>query len=267
MLGKLKSRPVLILLLVVVTFIAFRIYNDWRGRTCCGPVVDDNGTEIVEPPMPSPSPFEGTVIGPGESAEVQCGEGSDGVQTKWQGKVPSYTSLNGEADLEVEVADAKGSPANGALVKWSLYDWGTLSIEGCKATFTAPDSIGLAYSTSATINARAVLPQPSPTLGAGEGGPIFAGYSTSTRITIYSGGTATCFDPAGVAVSINSVPTTSDVQIVVDTPRVVGRNFFGRIATVRDGEGIYHIQILVDNALYGDTVSQVERCKLSTVKF
>lgn len=226
---------------------------------------NSGGKEIVDE---TPPPDEGIVIGPGESAEVQCGEGNDGVRTQWKGKGGGYTSLNGQVELMTELLDANLQPAKGALITWRLYDWGSLRINGCNATFTAPDAIGLAYSTSATISARVELPRPSPTSGGGEGGPINAGYSTSARITIYKGGaTPTCHDPAGVAISINSVPTTSNVQIRVDTPTVVGRVYNRRNATVRDGAGIYEIQIFVNGALYGETALEVKDCQLPPVKF
>lgn len=210
---------------------------------------------------------EGVVIGPGKSAEVQCGEGNDGVRTQWKGKGAGYTSLNGQVELTAELLDANLQQAKGALIKWSLYDWGTLSIEGCNATFTAPDSIGLAYSSSATISTR-VVTSPLPSPGGGEGGPINVGYSTSTRITIYAGGSKpVCHDPAGVAISINSVTTTSNVQIIVDTPQFLGRVYNGRNFTVRDGPGTYYIQIFVNGAFYGQTNSTVAKCQLPTVKF
>lgn len=221
--------------------------------------------DVYETPPP---PEKGIVIGPGESAEVQCGEGNDGIRTEWKGKGGGNTTLNGQIELIAKLLDAKLQPAKGALIKWSLYDWGTLRIDRCKATFTAPDSIGMAYSSSATISTRVVTsPPPSPTSGGGEGGPINAGYSSSARITIYAGGSnPTCFDPEGVSVSINSVSTYRNVQIEIDTPRVIGRLFNGRVATVRDGPGTYYINFYVDGVLYDSTTSQVAKCRLETVK-
>lgn len=232
--------------------------------------------DITKPtPTPTPTPSStpsqqpDAIIGPGESARVQCGEGNAGTQVTFkEGGFAGNIGLLGQAGITAKVSDEKGQPAGG-FVEWKLYDRGTLQIVGCEATFMAPDSIGTAYSTSATINARVVpntTPTPDPT-PRGEGGPIFAGLVTTTKVTILSGAKPTCFDPAGVAISINSVPTTSIVQIRVDTPRVAGRLFNRRNVTVRDGAGTYEINIFVNGALYGSTSSRVAACQLPPVKF
>ena len=229
-------------------------------------------TTIPEPsetPTPSPAPITYQEIGPDESVRVQCGEGRTGTRVVFaRGSFAGNIGLDGQTEITASVKDTSGEPAGG-LVEWKLYYWGKLRIDGCKATFIAPDAIGTAYSVSASINTRVVseTPPPSPSLGTGEGGPIFAGFSSTTKVTILSGTKPTCYDPAGVAISINSVPTTSDVQIRVDTPKFLGRVYNGRNATVRDGAGTYDIQIFVNGALYGKTASNVANCQLPTVKF
>lgn len=209
------------------------------------------------------------IIVPGESARVQCGEGNTGTRVVFQeGGFAGNVGLGEQATITAKVTDEKGQMAGG-LVQWRLYNRGTLQIEACRATFVAPDSIGTAYSTSATINAS-VVPDTTPTSAStprGEGGPIFAGYAATTKVGILSGTKPACFDPAGVAISINSVPTTSVVQIRVNTPIVAERVYNGRNATVRDGAGTYEIEIFVDGVLYGTTTSRVQECQLPTVKF
>ena len=235
------------------------------------PVPSKEPSKIPTTPIPRPtSPITYQEIGPDQSVNVRCGEGSGGdrvIFPQGQNGFAANIGRRGQTETKVTVINAKGEPSGG-LVNWRLYYWGKLRIDGCKATFIAPDSIGTAYSVSAAINARVVVesPTPAPTSG-GEGGPINAGYVATAKITILSGAEPTCYDPAGVAISINSVPTTSNVQIVVDTPRFLGRVHNGRNATVRDGEGTYDIQIFVNNEFYDRTSSTVARCQLPAVKF
>ncbi|MBI2430888.1 MAG: hypothetical protein HYV39_02655 [Candidatus Levybacteria bacterium] len=234
-----------------------------------GSIVKPTPTPTPTPtPSPTPKPPD-AVIGPSESARVQCGEGSNGTRVVFEdGGFAGNIALGDQTTLTAKVLDEKGQLAGG-LVEWRLWYHGRLSIDGCNAIFTAPDSIGTAYSTSADISTRVVSDTtltPAPTLQ-GEGGPIFAGFVTTIKVGILSRAKPGCFDPAGVAISINSVSTYRNVQIVVDTPRFLGREYNARVATVRDGPGTYNIQIFVDGALYGDATSQVEKCQLPTVKF
>lgn len=218
---------------------------------------------------PTPQKQPDAIIGPGESAKVPCGDGNGGSRVVFPVAQNGFATNVGRGDqteTTISVIDNNGQPSGG-LIEWRLYYWGELSIDGCNATFTAPDSIGTAYSVSATIHAKVVTQTPSqaPTT-IGEGGPINAGYVASTKITILSGSSPTCHDPEGVSVSINSVDTTRNVQIVIDTPRFQGRVFNGRNATVRDGEGMYYIQYFVDGALYDETESFVRECRLEVIR-
>ena len=216
--------------------------------------------------IPAPTKQPDAVIAPSESARVQCGEGNAGTQVTFQQDVANV-GLGGNAYITAKVRDKNGQESGG-LIEWNLYYRGSLSVDGCNATFIAPDSIGTAYSTSADITARAVpniSHTPFPTSG-GEGGPINAGFVATTKVTILSGAPPTCYDPEGVSVSINSVSTTRNVQIVIDTPRVVGRVFNGRVATVRDGPGTYYIEYYVDGDLYDYTTSQVGKCRLEVIR-
>ncbi|OGY24989.1 MAG: hypothetical protein A2134_01170 [Candidatus Woykebacteria bacterium RBG_16_39_9b] len=227
----------------------------------------DNSKDDLENETPPENPPDAT-ISPGESAKVQCGKGRSGTRPVFpRGGFAGNIGRSDQTEIEVSVQTDKGEVVGG-LVEWRLYDWGELEIYGCEAIFIAPDSIGTAYSVSATINAR-IIPETSEpnTSSSGEGGPIFAGFVATTKVTILSGAAPGCYDPAGVAISINSVPTTSNVQIFVDTPRFLGRQYNGRVATVRDGTGDYYVQIYVNGALYGQTNSTVGDCEMATVKF
>lgn len=259
-------RNIGLIILVVFIFLSVGFYAQYKNEIP-KPIPTPSPID-VDKKVPDVAPVEYIEIGPGESARVHCGEGNIGTQVTFkEGSFAGNIGLGGQADITAKVSDTKGQPAGG-LVEWTLFYRGTLHIEGCSATFMAPDSIGTAYSTSANISARVVPnttpPTPSP---AGEGGPRNAGQVASTKVTILSGAKATCFDPAGVAISINSVSTTRNVQIWVDTPRVAGRLYNGRNVTVRDGVGTYVIEIFVDGGLYGNTTSQVSACQLPTVKF
>ena len=228
--------------------------------------------------VPSKAKTKGTVIGPGESAEVQCGKGSDGVNPQLDDIISNlrYTTVGGEKrNITVYVMDKNFKRANGARLSWTFGDWafeGSLNIDGCSAVFTPPSSLGTAYNSNAHFYIKAVLPTPPPSkpVSPGEGGPIFAGYVLEKTILVYdskNGGSTSCYDPAGVAISINSVSTVSNVQIVVDTPKFTGRTYNRRNATVRDGPGTYNIDIYVNGSLYDSTTSQVGQCQLSTVKW
>ena len=233
--------------------------------------------ENNEYPFSSEAKTTGTVISPGESAEVQCGKGSDGVNPQLDSSSNlKYTTVGGgKRTMTVYVLDKDFKRANGARLKWTFGDWGfggSLDIDGCSATFTPPNSLGTAYNTNVHIYVKAVLPAPPPSkpVSPGEGGPTFAGYVLEKSILVYdssNGGSTSCYDPAGVAISINSVSTVSSVQIVVDTPRFTGRTYNGRNATVRDGPGTYYIDIYVNGSLYDSTTSQVGQRQLSTVKW
>ena len=234
--------------------------------------------ENNEYPLSSEAKTTGTVISPGESAEVQCGVGSDGVnpQLDRSNSNVKYTTVGGEKrNLTVYILDKDFKRANGARLSWTFGDWafeGSLNIDGCSAVFTPPSSLGTAYNSNAHFYIKAVLPTPPPSkpVSPGEGGPIFAGYVLEKTILVYdskNGGSTSCYDPAGVAISINSVSTVSNVQIVVDTPKFTGRTYNRRNATVRDGPGTYNIDIYVNGSLYDSTTSQVGQCQLSTVKW
>lgn len=209
------------------------------------------------------------IIGPGESATVQCGDGNMGTRTSFaRGSFSGNIGKGDQVEIPVQVLDSSLQPAGG-MVRWSLFYWGSLAIKGCTATYTAPDSIGTAYSVSATINTKIDF-EPTPIkvdTSVGEGGPTFVGFVTTTKVTILSGATTTCHNPAGVSISINSVPTTSVVQIRVDTPKFLGRVYNGRNTTVKDGPGDYYIQIFVNNNLYDETTSAVAECQLPNVRF
>lgn len=248
--------------------------NQTEATKSSSPTKTTTKTDDTKSPPSSKAKAKTTAIGPGESAEVQCGDGSDGVNPQLDSSSNlKYTTVGGgQRTMTVYVLDQNFKRANGARLKWTFAKWafgGSLDIEGCSATFTPPSSLGSAYNSGAHIYVKVVLPTASSKPGSpGEGGPIFAGYVLEESILVYnsSGNSTTCFDPAGVAISINSVSTFSDVQIVVDTPRFTGRRYNGRIATVRDGPGTYEIDFFVDGSLYDSTTSQVAECQLSTVK-
>ncbi len=226
--------------------------------------------------VPSKAKTKTTVIGPGESAEVDCGVGTGGTEPRLDSSSNlKFTTIGGEKrTLNVYLVDKDYKRAAGARLKWTFGDWGfegSLEIDGCSATFTPPTSIGTAYNAGAHFYIKAVLPTPPPSkpVSPGEAGPIFAGYTLEQSILVYdsnNGGSTGCYDPAGVAISINSVSTFSNVQIVVNTPRYTGRSYSSRVATVRDGPGTYEIYFYVNGSLYDSTTSQVGECQLATVK-
>lgn len=232
----------------------------------------DEESEKKEPKIPDTEETKSIVIGPDESVKVQCGGGNEGKDVVFKGKARGGFAGNVGFGQKVEIVSEvldKNQNSSGGLVEWTLYRYGSLAIEGCKAVFTAPDSIGTAFSASAEIVARIPWEFDSANQTVvGEGGPRNAGGFAKTKVTILSGNqSSSCFNPAGVAVSINSVPTTSNVQIVVNTPRFLGKLYAGRNATVRDGEGTYEIQIFVNGGFYGATTSTVRECQLPTVRF
>ncbi|MEK7528314.1 MAG: hypothetical protein AAB592_00935 [Patescibacteria group bacterium] len=219
-----------------------------------------------------PRPTETAVIGPGESADVQCGSGSDGVSVQFgENSEPGYTSIGGsQRNFTVYTANNAGQHASGAKIRWSLSSWkfgGSLSIEGCNATYTPPTSLGTAYSSSADIYMKVAPVASTTTSTGGEGGPVFAGFLTKKSVLVYGAmKTDTCHDPAGVSASINSVDTTRDVEIDIETPRAFW-TYFDRNATVRDGPGMYYVNIYVDGLLYGSRSSNVGACQIWTVKY
>lgn len=271
---KTLSRVIVVILLF---FLATKLYTYYKDKA------DRPNPTLIPTPFPSqssklspsPAPTESiqkvhdAVIVPGESAKVQCGEGRGGNRVVFtRGSFSGNIGRGDQTEIVASVKDTNNQ-STGALVAWTLYNWGKLEIDGCKATFIAPDAIGTAYSVSASINAQVVLEPsgPSPVSVGGEGGPIFRGYVATTKVTILSGAKPACHNPAGVAISINSVPTTDNVRINVDTPKFLGREYNARNATVRDGAGDYYVQIFVNGALYGQTNSSVADCQLPTVKF
>jgi len=274
---KTLSRTILVILLF---FLAANFYTYYKNKAINKNLVLTPTPSLFFKPSPSLDSSENdlnndvqktynAVIVPGESAKVQCGEGKEGNRVIFtQGSFSGNIGRGDQTEISISVIDANNQ-STGALVEWRLYNWGRLEINGCQATFIAPDSIGTAYSVSASINARAVPESspPSPINMGGEGGPIIVGYVATTKVTILSGAKPTCHNPPGVAISINSVPTTDNVQIIVDTPKFLGREYNARNATVRDGVGNYYIQIFVNGALYGQTNSSVANCQLPTVRF
>lgn len=218
--------------------------------------------------IPTEIPITYKEIGPDESVRVQCGEEANGTRADFKGSFAGNVGLSQEADIIVRVSDTNGQPAGG-LVEWKLYYYGKLRVNGCSATFIAPSGIGTARQVSATITARVVSNNPTPTSASlGEGGPINAGFVATTKINILSsGGGSSCYNPAGVAISVNSPSTFDNVQIVVDTPKFLGRQYNSRVATVRDGVGTYNIEVYLNGNLYGSTSTYVDTCEMATVKY
>lgn len=261
------------IILGVFLFLSVGIYAQYKNDVKPTPTPSPSSVPSFTPSptlsptptiTPTPTKQPDAVIAPSGSARVQCGQGNVGTQVTFQQDVANV-GLGQKAFITAQVRDTNGQETGG-LVEWRLYYRGKLQIDGCNATFIAPDSIGTAYSTSADITARVVHDvTPAPT-SAGEGGPINAGFVATTKVTILSGAPPTCYDPEGVSVSINSVDTTRNVQIVIDTPRVVNRVFNGRVATVRDGPGTYYIEYYVDGGLYDATTSQVGKCRLEVIR-
>lgn len=257
------------LVIVIVGMGGYSVSKFKSANESSSPPVTPENSLVPDTSESSVIPIEYTEISPGGSVRVQCGDGSAGTKVTFnEGGFAGNIGLGGQTDISATVQDERGQPAGG-LVEWRLYDRGLLRIDACQATFIAPDSIGTAYSTSATIQARVVSEATRPPIPttAGEGGPVFAGFVATTKVTILSGGKPACYDPAGVAVSINSVPTTDSVRIIVDTPKVKRRSYSKRNITVRDGRGSYKIQIFVNGSLYGSETSAVGACQLVTVKF
>lgn len=252
--------------------------KETEATKSASPVELPTQIENNEYPLSGEATTTGTVISQGESAEVQCGVGSDGVKPQLDEIISNlkYTTAGGEKrNMTVYVMDKNFKRANGARLKWTFGDWGfggSLEIDGCSGIFTPPDTLGTAYNSNAHFYVKAVLPAPPPSKPAspGEGGPIFAGYVLEKSILVYdsnNGGSTSCFDPAGVSISINSVSFSSNVQIVVDTPRFTNRTYNRRSATVQDGPGTYYIDIYVNGSLYDSATSQVGECQLATVKW
>lgn len=143
-------------------------------------------------PTPTPKPVDSVVIHPGESAEVQCGDGSGGVNPQLDSGNSNvkYTSAGGEKrTITVYVLDKDFHRADGARLKWTFGAWtfgGSLEIKECSAVFTPPNSLGSASNSSASIYVTAALPVPSSSPQAtGEGGPIFVGYVLKEFILVY----------------------------------------------------------------------------------
>lgn len=218
---------------------------------------------------PTPQKQPDAIITPGESARVQCGTGNAGTRVTFnEGGFAGNIGLGDQTDITAKVSDDKGQAAGG-LVEWKLYYYGKLRVDGCSATFIAPSGIGTARQVSATVTTRVVSNNPTPTSASfGEGGPINAGFVATTKINILSsGGGSSCYNPAGVAISVNSPSTFDNVQIVVDTPKFLGRQYNSRVATVRDGVGTYNIEVYLNGNLYGSTSTYVDTCEMATVKY
>lgn len=217
---------------------------------------------------------ETAIIGPGESAEVQCGEGNDGVnpQLDEENSNIKYTLAGGELrNMTVYTLDQNFKRANGARLKWTFAEWafgGSLAIEGCSAVFTPPDTIRTAGYLGANIHITVVSPQAAAqetTMG-GEGGPRMPGYVFKKSILVYNPayGGSSCQNPAGVSVSAY-VLSGFNVRIRIAGPRGT-KSFNQRVVTLRDGPGYYRVSFFLNNILRAQRETSVKTCQLIPVK-
>jgi hypothetical protein len=180
---------------------------------------------------------------------------------------------------------------NGTWLRWVFGGPGSLTIDGCTAVYSVT-SIGSAYQTSATIQILSgAAPTPTPTAtpepckgqmcGGGGAGraddPTTGGEGGPVAVFVYKTITVNVYDPAnqpqgactlpGIAMSINSVPTTAVVVWFVMTPRTAP--FFvgypGRNVTVVDGDGLYTIQLFV-NGVFRERIDEFARCPTAVIR-
>lgn len=216
---------------------------------------------------PPPSAPGSAVLRLGQSAIVQCGSGNIATPTAF---TPNNVAVPVGHSISLPALGLAGS--GGAALQWNFTralmpgwpipntsDFGTLSVTGCTARYTAPASTGgntPRMFVDVTVRGPMVLTRPTTTSSpGGESGPVGVPAPAILLITVQgSGGTPT--GPCGYGTISVLASAGGDSTIVVDG-RAVGTN----VAVVRVAPGTHTVAVYLPDGSVRRYVGTVRDCQ------